>query len=152
MPVEVAAGSNPKSGDEGGHHDRAKPEDRAFDSGILNRMAANTELIDVFEHDDAGLHRNTEQGEKSDARRHAEVGAGKIQSQYSADRRYADIAENEQGPFERTEHCVENHEDHEERDRQNDGQTLLGALGAFIFARPNGTVSGRQFDLLGRRV
>jgi hypothetical protein len=46
---------------------------RAFDGGALDRHAAGAQLIDVFHHDDAGLHRNAEQRHKADAGRDAEV-------------------------------------------------------------------------------
>ncbi len=37
-------------------------------------MSPRAHLIDVFQHDDAGLHRNTKQREKADAGRHTEIG------------------------------------------------------------------------------
>ena len=37
-------------------------------------MPARAQLIDVFEHDDAGLHRNAEQRQEADAGRNAEIG------------------------------------------------------------------------------
>src|ERR1039458_1611962 len=44
-----------------GHHDGTKPQNRAFDRGIYNRVASRTELVNVFEHDDSRLYRHAEQ-------------------------------------------------------------------------------------------
>ena len=54
-------------GHQHGHHDGAKPQDGAFHRGIVNRMAADAELVDVFDHDDPDLHGDAEQGQESDA-------------------------------------------------------------------------------------
>ena len=44
------------------------------DGGVDDRMAADAQLVDVFDHDHAHLHGNAEQREESDAGRHAEIG------------------------------------------------------------------------------
>ena len=54
------------------HHDGAQPQHRAFHRGVHDGMAARAKLIDVLQHDHAGLHRDAEQREKPNARRHAE--------------------------------------------------------------------------------
>ena len=84
------------------------------------RVAPGPELVDVFEHDDAGLHRHAKQRQQADARGHAEVSSGNQQSQQAAERRQRDHAQNEQRPFERAEHGVENDEDDQDRQRDDD--------------------------------
>ena len=51
--------------------------------------ASRAQLIDVFEHDHAGLHRDAEQRQKADARRDAEVGVRDQKRQQTADGRQA---------------------------------------------------------------
>ena len=51
-------------------------QNRALHRGLFDGMPARSPLIDVLQHDHAGLHRNAEQREKPDAGRHAEVGVG----------------------------------------------------------------------------
>jgi len=38
------------------HHDRAQPEDGAFDRRVRDGVASGAKLVDVFKHDDSGLH------------------------------------------------------------------------------------------------
>ena len=68
-----------------GHHDRAEAGGRRLRWRLLDRHASGAQLIDVFDHDDAGLHRNAEQRQEADARGDAEMRARDEQRQQSAD-------------------------------------------------------------------
>ena len=67
-------GKQAESRDQHGHHDGTQAEDGAFDGGLLDGVAADAHLVDVFEHDDADLHGDAEEREKADAGGDAEVG------------------------------------------------------------------------------
>ena len=74
IPCDVAAGSRPSIATSivimMGRSLSTAPSTAAS----INRMAAHAQLVDVFHHDHAYLHRDAEQRQKSDARRDAEVG------------------------------------------------------------------------------
>ncbi len=74
-----------------GHHDGAKPQDGAFDGGIHDGVAASPELVDVFQHDDAGLDRHPEERQETDAGGHAEVRTGEQQRQQPANARHGHV-------------------------------------------------------------
>jgi hypothetical protein len=80
-------GQQAQSRDQHGHHDGAQAEDGAFDGGVFDGVAAHAQLVDVFEHDDAGLHGDSEKGEEADAGGNAEVRAGDQEAR--AGRRWA---------------------------------------------------------------
>ncbi len=65
MPCDIAAGSSPKCGDQHGHHDGTQAQNGSFDGCLFNGIAARAQLIDVLEHDDAGLHGNAEKREEA---------------------------------------------------------------------------------------
>ena len=96
----------------------------------------DAKLIDVFHHDDTGLHRDAEERQKTYARRHAEVSSSDKEGEQSADGRHGDVARISSDPFDGVEHSVQNHEDHQNRQRQNDSEPLLRSLLAFVLARP----------------
>ena len=68
-------------GDQHCHHDRTqakhRPFHRRFDDVLLCRFlqpsSPRAELVDVFKHDYARLHRYPEQRQESDRRRHREI-------------------------------------------------------------------------------
>ncbi len=140
---ERAAGSKAEDGDQHGHHDRAQAQHGAFDGGIFDRVAADAELINVFEHDHAGFHRDAEERKESNAGRNAQMRAGDQQRQKATDRRDGHVGENQASPFRRAEHGVENNENHQQRDRDDNRQALLRALLAFVFAGPIDVVADR---------
>ena len=80
IACDSAAGNKPERRHQHGHHDGTKPQHRALDGGIHDRVPSRAELVDVLEHDDAGLHRDAEQRQEADSRGHAEVGARDQQS------------------------------------------------------------------------
>ena len=51
-----------------------------------------------------------------------------VQRQQAADGRHRHVDQDQRRPFERTEHGVENQEDHQQRERNNDREALVGAL------------------------
>src|SRR5450755_831012 len=55
--VRQGGGQESESCHQHGHHDGTKPQNRAFDRSVDNRVASRTELVDVFEHDYTCLHR-----------------------------------------------------------------------------------------------
>ena len=84
MPCDVAAGNRPSVATSMvimmGRRLRTAPSLRR----VRDRVAAGAQLVDVLHHDDAGLDRNAEQGQESDARGDAEVRAGEIESDDAA--------------------------------------------------------------------
>ena len=74
--------------------------------------------------------------QKSDARRHAEIGAGPKQRQQPAHRRHGDVHQNQAGPLHRFEHSVENEENQQQRQRNDEHQAALRALLAGVLAGP----------------
>src|ERR1700722_2383023 len=76
-------GKEAQGGDQHGHHDGA--EDGAFDGGIFDGMVVGAELVDVLEHDDAGLDGDAEEREEADAGGDAEVRAGEEQCGQAAE-------------------------------------------------------------------
>ena len=59
-------GRQSEGGDETGHHDRAKPENRPFHGGVRNAASAGAKLIDVFQHDHSGLDGYAKERKESD--------------------------------------------------------------------------------------
>src|SRR5208282_1423741 len=110
-------------------------------------MAASPQLVDVFKHDHAGLHRNSKEGQHAHARRHAEVGSRNQQGQEASHTSQANVQQNEQRPFVGTKHGIENDEDHKDGQRDDQGQPRLRAFFALVFARPAEAVAAWQFHL-----
>src|ERR1700686_3914078 len=108
----------------------------------------SAELIDVFQHDDARLHRNSEKREKTDTRRHTEKSMSNQESHQAADACHGHRDQNQHGPFGRAKHGVENEEYDQDRDRNDDQQSGLGSLLAFIFSGPLDVVAPRQLHTL----
>ena len=104
MPCEMAARQQAQCGHQHRHHDGPQPQHRAFDGGVLDGVAARAQLVDVLQHDHAGLHRHAEQRQESDAGRDAEVRAGEQQRQQAAEGRHGDVGQDEQRPLEGVEH------------------------------------------------
>src|ERR1022692_2381426 len=50
----------------------------------LKTAPSTAELVNVFEHDNAGLHRHAKQSQEANAGGHTEIGAGKKQRQQAA--------------------------------------------------------------------
>ena len=123
-------------------------QDRAFHRGVLDGVASCAELVDVFEHDDAGLHRYAEQRQHADARGYAQVSSGDQQRQKAADAGQADVQQDEQRPFVGAKHGVENDEDHQDCQRNDDRQPRFRPLFALVFARPADGIARRQFHFL----
>ena len=71
--VRESGGQQAQGRDQHGHHDGAKAEHGAFDGGVFDGVSAGAQLVDVLEHDDAGLHRDAEQRQEADAGGDAEV-------------------------------------------------------------------------------
>ena len=120
-----------------GHHDRPKPQNGAFHRGFLDRVASGAKLIDVFQHDDAGLHRHSEERQKTDSRRNAEVGVRDQQRQQPADAGHRYVGKDQERPLHRLEHGVEDDEDQQDRDRQHDQQPPLASASGSRIRRPS---------------
>lgn len=73
---------------------------------------------------------------------------GQQQRQKAADASQAYVQQDEQGPFVRAKHGVENNEDDEDRQRNDQGQPRFRAFFALVFARPSQAVARRQFRFL----
>src|SRR5579862_1382539 len=97
--VRESGWQKPKRRHEHGHHDWAKPEDRTLDRSVHNGMSFGAQLVDVFQHDDAGLHRDAEKCEETHARGDAEKGMRNQKGQHSAKACHSYGHENKQGPF-----------------------------------------------------
>ena len=61
MPRDTAAGSNPSDRHQNRHHDRTKPQNRPLYRGVHDAVTARAKLVDVFQHNDSGLHRNSKE-------------------------------------------------------------------------------------------
>ena len=137
MPRERAAGKQAERGDEHGHHDGAQAQHGAFDRGIFDGVAAGAQLVDVFEHDDAGLHGDAEQRQESDAGGNAEMRAGEKQRQQAAERGHGDVGENQPRPFRGAEHGVENHENYQQGDAAPRSSGVSASVFGFRIRRPS---------------
>src|SRR5271166_3828853 len=129
-----------------GHGDGPKSQNCAFHRRLLNVVTASPKLIDIFNHDDPDLHRYPEERQEADARRHTEVRVRNQERQQSADRRHGDVGQDQQRPFHRLEHRVQDDVDEKDRQRQYKQQAPLRALRAFVFASPIDGVADRQLD------
>ena len=69
MPCDIAAGSRPSVATSMVIMMGRKPQHRAFHGRIFDGIAARAQLIDVLQHDDAGLHGDAEQRQEADAPR-----------------------------------------------------------------------------------
>jgi hypothetical protein len=58
------------------HHDGTKSQRCTFDGGIDDRATSSPELVNVFDHDDAGLNRDTKERQHTDTGRHAQIISG----------------------------------------------------------------------------
>src|SRR5215469_6236685 len=59
-----------------GHHDGTQAQRSSFLGGFLYRAASHAKLVDVFHHDDAGLHGDADQRQETQAGGNTEVGPG----------------------------------------------------------------------------
>ena len=81
MACDRAAGSSPRVATSMVIMMGRSLQHRAFDRGVHDGVTARAKLVDVFQHDDAGLHRYAKERQEADAGGHAEVGAGNQQRQ-----------------------------------------------------------------------
>ena len=86
-------------GHQHGHHDGPQTQPGAFPRGLADRQSAHPQLVDVLDHDDADLDRNSNQCQKPESRGHAEVGSGQQQAEESSERREADHGQNKPTHF-----------------------------------------------------
>src|SRR5579862_8561378 len=108
--VGKGGGQKSQGSDQHGHDDGAEAEHPSIHGSVFDVVAAGAELIDIFEHDDAGLHGDAEESQETDTGRDAEMGAGKEESEETAERGGGDVGEDEQAPLEGAEHGVKNDE------------------------------------------
>ena len=80
--------------------------DGAFDGCGCDGVPSGTELVDVLQHDDAGFHGHTKQGEEPYAGRYAEMRSGHQQGQQAADGGDGHVGEYQTGPLCGSEHGV----------------------------------------------
>ena len=57
-----------EAGDQHSHHDRAQTLHRTINGCFKDVVAPHAQLIDVFQHDDPGLHGHAKERQESDAR------------------------------------------------------------------------------------
>ena len=74
-------------------------------------MSARAQLVDVLEHDHAGLHGDPEQRQKANAGGDAEVSVRYQQRQQAADPGHGDGGKNHQRPLDRLVHRIQDDED-----------------------------------------
>jgi hypothetical protein len=146
--VRDGGGQKAERGDEHGHHDGAEAEDSAFDGSIFDGVSVDAHLVDVLEHDDAGLDGDAEEGEEADAGGDAEVGAAKEQGEQAAHRSDRHVAEDEERPLERAEHAIQDHEDKQNGDGEDELKAARAALLALVFAGPIEVIADGKLDLL----
>ena len=77
--VRGSGGKQAKRSHQHCHHDGAEPQNGPFDGRLLDGVTAGAHLVDVLEHDDAGLHGDAEEREEANAGGNAEVGMGEQQ-------------------------------------------------------------------------
>ena len=73
---------------------------------------------------------------------------GKQKSQQPADACHSHRDQNEQGPFGRAKHGVENDEDEQDGDRNDHQQSGFGSHLAFVFSHPFEVIASRQVHIL----
>src|ERR1035438_8222030 len=134
-----------------GHQDGAEAQNSTLLDRIQDRKAARAQLVDVLQHDHAGLHGDAEERQESNPGGDAEVRFGQVERQNPADRRHGDRNQDEAGPFHGGEHGIQNQEDYQKRQRNDQRQPLLGALLRLVFAGPLQAISRRQLDGFGNR-
>lgn len=77
-------GQQPEGRHQHGHHDGPQTADGALHRGFHDGHAARSQLVDVLHHDDADLHRRSEEGQEADSGGDAEVSSGEEQGQHTA--------------------------------------------------------------------
>ncbi len=78
IPCDSGGRQQAERRDQHRHHDGTKPQYGSFHRGIRDGVSLHAQLIDVLQHDDAGLDGDSKQRQEPDARGHAEVGVRKI--------------------------------------------------------------------------
>ena len=86
-PRRERGGEQAERRDEGGHQDRTEAEQRGLARRRGDAESLLPELVGVGDEHDGGLHRDAEQREEADARRHRERRAAQPQREHAADRR-----------------------------------------------------------------
>src|SRR5215467_2965926 len=134
--MRQGSGQQPQRRDQHGHHDRPQAQHRSLDCRILDGIPARAQLIDVFQHDDAGLDGNAKQRQKPYPGRNTKIGSRNQKRHRASHRRQRHARQDQQGPLEGLEHSVEDQEDQQDRKRQNRQQAALRALLVLVFAGP----------------
>ena len=107
-------------------------------------VAARAPLIDVFQHDHAGLHRDAEQRQESDARGDAEVGVRDQQRQQAADARQHTLTRISVAHFSERNMVYRMMKISRMVSGTMISRRALGALLALVFAFPVDVVAARQ--------
>ena len=76
----------------------------------MKRHSLLAQLVDITDHHNAIQHRDTEQCNKADSRRQAQIEAAQPQGRHAADQRKGQIHDDERRIFQRTERGVKQHE------------------------------------------
>src|SRR5271168_2104671 len=105
--VREGGGKQAEGGDEHGHEDGPEAEHGSFGRGLLDGVAAAAKLVDVLDHDDAGLHGHAEQSEKAHAGGDAEVRVREEKGEKASEGSHGDVGEDEQRPLNRGKHGVQ---------------------------------------------
>ncbi len=74
--------------------------------------------------------------------------SGEVQRHQASYRCDGHVGQNQQGPLERVEHAIQDHEDQQHGDRKHEHQTPRTALLARVLTGPVEVVAGRHGDLL----
>ncbi len=106
----------------------------------------NAHLVDVFEHDDADLHCDAEEGEETDTGGDREVRSCEPEGEQATKRGQGDVGRRMASPLARMEHRVKENEDKDDGNRQNQHEPAGGAF-RLVLSGPVDPVSGRQFHL-----
>ncbi|MNS61312.1 hypothetical protein D3C72_943360 [compost metagenome] len=118
----------------------------------LVRLAAGHEVIpgvvEVDQHQDAGLHRHSGQGDKAHTDRHREVEVEQPEGPDPAHHRQRQGGENEQYLLNATKRQIEQQHDNGDRERHHVGEARLGPLHVLVLTGPGEGVARRQHQLL----
>src|SRR5262249_19113592 len=128
----------------------------AFDSGLLNVGALHGKsrgkssierFVQIDDHHDAGLNRDSEQGDIADPHCNTEV-ITKVPLEQKSPRQSVERRKDQDQRFgHRAEHHVEQQKDGDEDNRQNDLEPLFGAQFELIFAGPFQAIADWQLKL-----
>ena len=125
---------------------KARPSVVALLLQLLQRV------VEIDQHDDAGLGGDAGKRDEADGDGHREIEAEPPHQPEAADQREGHRQHDDQRLGDAPEIQVEQQEDDEQRHRHDDLEPRLGALQIFELAAPGGVIAGRELHLRGHRL